>query len=467
MPAEQALSLDWVPAIHPDDRERVTTAWTKAVKNAEEFHQEYRWVHADGEVVWTVGDIVPVRGSDGEVTVFIGTLIDITERKKAEEALRYAHRMEAVGQLTGGIAHDFNNLLAIMLGNAELLELAAGEAGDTQWYIEEIKGAVNRGSSLTQRLLAFSRQQMLSPVSVDVSGLIEGVHDMLQRSLGETIDLKVEHAPDLWPVMIDPHQFENALVNLAVNARDAMPRGGTLVIETANATLDETYAESHEEVTPGEYVKVAVSDAGIGMPRDVLERAFEPFFTTKKIGEGSGLGLSMVYGFAKQSTGHITIYSEVGHGTTVKLYLPRSREAAAETGAEDKTPEFAPGSERILVVEDDPDVRAVPVAILRKHGYEVAEAADGRQAIGHLKAGRPFDLLFTDVVLPGGMNGVEIAKEAQRLQPDIKVIYTTGYAENSAVHNGILTPGTTLITKPYSRAELLGMVRAALGGGGD
>ena len=375
--------------------------------------------------------------------------------------------MEAVGQLTGGVAHDFNNLLAVMLGNAELLELRLGEAGDTQQHIEGIKGAIFRGSSLTQRLLAFSRQQLLSPVSADVSSLMDGLDDMLRRTLGEAIDLRIEAAPDLWPAMIDPHQFENALINLAVNARDASPEGGTLVIEATNVTLDKAYAESHEEVTQGDYVKVAVSDFGTGMPAPVLERAFEPFFTTKPVGQGSGLGLSMVYGFVKQSRGHITIYSEVDHGTTVKLYLPRSREAAVACDAEDKTPEFAPGSERILVVEDDPDVRAIPVAILRNQGYEVAEAADAGQAIDHLKAGPPFDLLFTDIVLPGGMNGVEIAAQAKRLQPEIKVIFTTGYAEHALAHNGILDPGMTLVTKPYRRAELLEAVRAALGDGDD
>jgi CheY-like chemotaxis protein len=375
--------------------------------------------------------------------------------------------MEAVVQLTGGVAHDFNNLLAIMLGNAELLELGAGAAEESHRHIEEIKAAIFRGSSLTQRLLAFSRKQRLSPVPADVSGLMDGLQDMLRRSLGEAIDLRIEAAPDLWPVMIDPHQFENALVNLAVNARDAMPDGGTLVIEAANVTLDETYAQSHEEVTPGAYVKVAVSDAGTGMPARVLERVFEPFFTTKNVGRGSGLGLSMVHGFVKQSRGHITICSEVGRGTTVKLYLPRSRETAAERHAADKTPEIAPRSACILVVEGDPDVRAVPVAMLRNQGYEVAEAADGRQAIGRLKAGPPFDLLFTDVVLPGGMNGVEIAAQAKRLQPDIKVIYTTGYAEHVLARNADLDPGAALVTKPYRRTDLLEKVSAALGAGDD
>jgi CheY-like chemotaxis protein len=315
---------------------------------------------------------------------------------------------------------------------------------------------------LTGRLLAFSRKTTLSPVTTGVSELIGGVHDMLQRTLGETVELKVEGPPDLWPATIDPHQFELALVNLAINAKDAMPRGGTMTIETANVTLDKTFAEQHEEVIPGDYVEVAVSDTGTGMPHEVLEKVFEPFFTTKEVGEGSGLGLSMVYGFAKQSKGQITVNSEVDHGTTIKLYMPRSQEEAGESDTKDDTQEYARGSERILVVEDDPNVRKGPVKILRDQGYEVVEAGNGEEAINHLKTGQSFDLLFTDVVLPGGMTGVEIAEEAKRRQPGIKVLYATGYAENAVVHNGHLDPGVILVNKPYRRAELLGKVRAVL-----
>ena len=315
---------------------------------------------------------------------------------------------------------------------------------------------------MTQRLLAFSRQTTLSPVAARVSDLIGSLRDLLQRTLGETVDLRVEVAPHLWIATIDSHQFENALVNLAVNARDAMPQGGTLTIETANVTLGETHAEQYEEVTPGDYVQVAVSDTGTGMPPEVLEKVFEPFFTTKDVGEGSGLGLSMVYGFVKQSKGHITIYSEVGHGTTVKLYMPRSVEDLLQEGTKDDTQEYALGSERILVVEDDEHLRVVPVRTLRNQGYEVVEAGDGKEAIKHLKDGRAFDLLFTDVVLPGGMNGVEIAEEAKRIHPNIKVLFTTGYAENAVVHNGMLDPGVTLVNKPYRRVALLEKVRAIL-----
>ena len=417
--------------------------------------------------VWTRISGVPVFAGDGAFLGYRGTGSDITEVKQTEEQLRQAQRMEAVGQLTGGIAHDFNNLLAIMLGNTELLQEFVGENEEAKEFFEAVIESVDRGSSLTQRLLAFSRQTRLLPVAADVSELIGNLGDMLQRTLGETVDLRVEATPDLWSATIDAHQFENALVNLAVNARDAMPQGGMLTIETANVTLDETYAEQHEEVTPGDYVEVSVSDSGSGMTPEVLEKVFEPFFTTKDVGKGSGLGLSMVYGFAKQSKGHITIHSEVGHGTTVKLYMPRSEEEAAKQGAKDDARVFALGSERILVVEDDERLRMVPVRLLLNRGYVVVEARDGKEAMEHLKDGQPFDLLFTDVVLPGGMNGVEIAEQAKRIQPNIKVIYTTGYAKYAVVHNENLDPDDTLVIKPYRRAELLGIVRAMLDGKND
>jgi CheY-like chemotaxis protein len=304
-------------------------------------------------------------------------------------------------------------------------------------------------------------------VTADVSRLIQGLEDMLRRTLGEAVELRVEAPAGLWTAMIDPHQFENALVNLAVNARDGMADGGTLVIETANVTLDETYAAQQDEVTPGDYVLVAVSDTGAGMAPEILGKVFEPFFTTKDIGKGSGLGLSMVFGFVKQSRGHVTIYSEVGHGTTVKLYMPRSESDVAPEGSKvvGRTP--ARGTERILVVEDDESLREVPVQILRRQGYQVVEAGDGKAAIEHIRGGQPFDLLFTDIVLPGGMTGVEIADAAQRLRPGIKVLYTTGYTQNAVVHNGQFDPGVTLVHKPYRQDELLNKVRALLDSGDD
>ena len=462
---EELIGTSVFDLVHPDDLSKVVNIFRYGIENpGMPQSATFRFRHRDGS--WRSLDAVGTNQLDNpHLAGIVVNSRDVTERREMDERLRQSQKMEAVGQLTGGVAHDFNNLMAIMIGNTELLEERLGEDGETKECLEAIKEAIDRGSSLTDRLLAFSRQQVLSPVATDVSDLIGGLHDMLLRTLGETVVLKVESTPGLWLATIDPHQFENALVNLAINARDAMPRGGTLVIETANVTLDETYAEQYDEVTPGDCVMVAVSDTGTGMPPEVLENVFEPFFTSKEVGEGSGLGLSMVYGFVKQSNGHITIYSEVDHGTTIKIYMPRSQEAAAKTVAKDVALEFAQGSERILVVEDDPGVRKGAVAILRSHGYEVVEAGDGNEAIDHLKTGQSFDLLFTDVVLPGGMNGVEIAEQAKRLQPSIKVLYTSGYAENAVVHNGQLDPGVTVVTKPYRRAELLGKVRTLLDSG--
>ena len=392
--------------------------------------------------------------------------IDITELKSMEHRLANAQKMEAVGQLTGGIAHDFNNLLAVMIGNAEMLKLNTAGDDKNRQSIEAIIRSAERGAALTSRLLAFSRQQPLSPSAVDVAELIVGLEDMFRRTLGETIELRVAAVPGLWPALTDPHQFENALLNLAINARDAMPTGGELVIESANVTLGAAFAGQQEELTPGDYIKVAVSDTGSGMAPETLEKIFEPFFTTKDVGQGSGLGLSMVYGFAKQSQGHVTIDSEVGAGTTVNLYLPRSLESMAEKGGGDATATHKAGLERILVVEDDASVRLVPVSILRSQGYEVAEAANGREAIGLLQDDPPFDLLFTDVILPGGMNGVEIAEQARRLQPGISVLFTTGYAESTVAVRGKLDAAATLVHKPYRQAELLEKVRALLDDGG-
>ncbi len=456
-------TLDWTKWTPPEflhlDMKAMEEAAEKGFWTA--FEKEY--FHKEGRRIPIIIGGSKYKENPDEYIVFI---IDISDRKQLETQLRHAQRMEAVGQLTGGVAHDFNNLLAVMLGNAELLEDMAGEDKEAKKFIETIKEAVLRGSSLTSRLLAFSRQSTLVPIAADVRELIGGLHDMLQRALGATVELSVGKTADLWPAMIDMHQFENALVNLALNARDAMPQGGMLTIETANVTLDKIFAEQHEEVTPGDYVEVAVSDTGTGIPPDVLEKVFEPFFTTKEVGKGSGLGLSMVFGFVKQSKGHLTISSEIGHGTSVKLYLPRSQDQATETDAKEDVLEHTQGSERILVVEDEAGVRKISVAILVGQGYEVVEAGNGEEAIGHLKAGQPFDLLFTDVVLPGGMNGAEIAKEARRMQPDIMVLYTTGYAENTVIHHGKLDRDVNLVNKPYRRTELLEKVQEILGNKG-
>jgi len=424
--------------------------------------------HKDGHVVVTSTNASYYRDAQGNILGVEGISRDTTDQRKAEtalkeheEALRRAQRMETVGQLTGGIAHDFNNLLGIMVGNTEMLKDKIAGDKDGQEYLDDLKWAVDRAASLTSRLLAFSRKQTLSPVAVNFNDLIDSLDDLLRRTLGETIILKIHPTPGLWLVTIDPHQFENTLVNLALNARDAMPKGGTLTIEAANVTLDETYAQQYDDVVSGDYVKIAVSDTGTGMPPEVQKKVFEPFFTTKDVGKGSGLGLSMVYGLILQSKGHITIYSEEDLGTTVSLYIPRSGEASAKETTSNGSQEIEMGSERILIVEDDARVRKIPARILKDQGYDVEEAENGREALEHLRGDRPIDLLFTDMVLPGGMNGAQIAEEAVRLQPNIKVIYATGYAEHSDILNG-LAAFTVLVNKPYSREDLLVKVRAVL-----
>jgi signal transduction histidine kinase/DNA-binding response OmpR family regulator len=397
---------------------------------------------------------------------------EVARRAEAEEALRQSQKMEAVGQLTGGIAHDFNNLLTVVTGNIGMAQRALDGANVTDARTRRaltgaMKGA-ERAATLTQRLLAFSRRQPLAPKVVDVDKLVLGVSDLLQRSLGELVKLEIVIAPGLWRIEADPNQLESALVNLAVNARDAMPKGGELVIETANARLDENYSATHAEVPPGQYVMIAVTDTGSGMPKAVLDRAFEPFYTTKEIGKGTGLGLSMIYGFIKQSGGHIKIYSEEGQGTTVKMYLPRLlRETAEDDDSGSLTSGFeaSPRQETILVVEDDDDVRAYTVDCLREFGYRVLEAHDGPSALRLLdRQESPVDLLFTDVVMPE-MTGRELADEARKAQPRLRVLYTSGYTRNAIVHSGRLDPGVDMIAKPFTFEALGQKVRDALDAG--
>jgi PAS domain S-box-containing protein len=429
---------------------------------------EYRYRGLDGAICHALINGKAMFDDDGTYRGHRGTASNITRQRLMEEQLRRSQRMEAVGQLTGGVAHDFNNLMAIMIGNAELLQERVAADHEAAHHAAAIIRAVDRGSALTNRLLAFSRQQALSPESTNIEQQIDGLHDMLRRTLGETVDLRVIPAENLWPATIDAHQFENSLINLAINARDAMPAGGRLTIETANVTLDKDYTDQQEEVAPGDYVRIAVSDTGNGMSPEVQAKVFEPFFTTKEVGKGSGLGLSMVYGFAKQSGGHVSLDSEVGVGTTVYLFLPRADAAAADSvEPEDSVGDHrAAGRERVLIVEDDASVREIPASILRAAGYEVFEAEDSDQAFDVLDMDETrVDLLFTDVVLPGGLNGREIAERARRLHPGIKVLYTSGYTENVITHQSHLDSGIELLIKPYRRGELLTKVRAALDGG--
>jgi PAS domain S-box-containing protein len=381
-----------------------------------------------------------------------------------EQALRQSQKMEAVGQLTGGVAHDFNNLLQIIMGNLETLRRNLPEdAVRLRRAAEQAVNGAARAASLTQRLLAFSRRQPLDPKPIDVNVLVSGMSDLLHRTLGETINVETVRSAGLWRIEADPNELEAAILNLAVNARDAMPDGGRLTIETANMYIDEAYVSAVAEVHPGQYVAISISDTGSGMDEKTMSQAFEPFFTTKPVGKGTGLGLSQVYGFVKQSGGHVKIYSEVGQGTTVKIYLPRLSSGADETISRSDVdlPEAA-GGETILVLEDDDDVRMHSAETLRELGYRVVEAHDGPSALRLLERQSRVDLLFTDVVLPGGMTGAQVAAQASAMRAGLRVLFTTGYARNAIIHHGRLDKGVQLITKPFSFADLAAKVRDVL-----
>lgn len=392
---------------------------------------------------------------------------ELAGRLKTEEALRQAQKMEAVGQLTGGIAHDFNNMLAVVVSSLDLLgrKFLAHDPRAMR-YVDAARNGAKRAAQLTQRLLAFSRQQPLKPETLDVNKLVAGMSDLLRHSLGAGLQLETVLAGGLWPAHADPNQLENAILNLAVNGRDAMEsldRGGRLTIETANCHLDERYAADHVGLQPGQYVMIAVTDTGSGMSADVIAKAFDPFFTTKEVGRGTGLGLSQVYGFVKQSGGHVRIYSEPGEGTTVKLYMPRRTGAAADANDVDAGAAAlrGDGRELILVVEDEEAVRMMSVDTLEELGYRVLETDGAEGALKLLDAHPDIALLFTDVVMPG-LNGRKLADEARRRRPGLKVLFTTGYTRNAVVHNGVLDAGVNLIGKPFTLEELAARVREVL-----
>lgn len=384
--------------------------------------------------------------------------------RKSEEGLRQAQKMEAVGQLTGGVAHDFNNLLQIIIGNLETVQRNLPDGSSRlQRAVKHAMSGAKRAAALTQRLLAFARRQPLDPKPVDVNTLVGGMSDLLHRTLGEMVSVETVTGAGLWRVEVDANELEAAILNLAVNARDAMPDGGRLTIETSNSHIDDGYAATHAEIQPGQYVAVAVSDTGTGMDARTIEQAFEPFFTTKPVGKGTGLGLSQVYGFVKQSGGHVKIYSELGHGTTVKIYLPRLMQVG-QHGSDIGEEPIAQGerSETVLVVEDDDEVRAYTGDALRELGYRVLEAHDGPSAMRIIERESSLDLLFTDVVLPAGMTGAQVAAKARGLRPELKVLFTTGYARNAIVHQGRLDSGVQLITKPFNFTDLANKVRDVL-----
>lgn len=391
---------------------------------------------------------------------------EIAMKEVAEAQLRQAQKMQALGQLTSGIAHDFNNMLSIVMGNLGLMRrrmTAAGGADGVGLIDNAIDGAT-RAATLTHQLLAFSRQQPLAPAVTDVNGLVSHLGELFRRTLGRNIKLECVLAGGLWRSKVDPGQLENAILNLVVNGRDAMADGGKLTIETQNAFLDDAYAASHAEVTPGQYVLIAVTDTGTGMPADIVNQAFEPFFTTKGAGQGTGLGLSQVYGFVKQSGGHVKIYSEVGQGTTVKVYFPRHTTEAAAVSAGTRTDNTAPKgtfTEVILVVDDDDAVRDIHTMMLGDLGYTVRSAASGAEALALLETQGAVDLLFTDVVMPE-MDGRRLAERAVKLIPNLKVLYTTGYTPNAVVHNGVIDHGVDLLPKPFSFPQLARKIRTIL-----
>jgi PAS domain S-box-containing protein len=473
----------FIGGLHSDDRERANEAVQQALdpEGSGRYDIEYRTIGIeDGRLRWIAASGRAFFDPSGE-TRFVGTVIDITNRKateerlhqlnerleeqveaeinkraEAEEALRQSQKMEAVGQLTGGIAHDFNNLLAGISGSLEVIErrLSQGRSDGIERFITGAQTSAQRAAALTQRLLAFSRRQTLDPKPTDVNRLVFGMEDLITRTVGPSINVEVVGAAGLWPTRIDTAQLESALLNLAINARDAMPEGGQLTIETANKWLDNR-AGRERDLPPGQYISVCVTDTGTGIPKDIADRIFDPFFTTKPIGQGTGLGLSMIHGFVRQSGGQVRVYSEPGHGTTMCLYLPRySGEIAddAET-AEARIPETGAG-EAVLVIDDEPTVRMLIVEVLEEAGFVAIEAEDGPAGLKILQSDLRVDLLITDVGLPGGMNGRQVADAARVIRPDLKVLFVTGFAENAAVGNGDLETGMEVITKPFVMTEL-------------
>ncbi|MBC7252241.1 MAG: PAS domain S-box protein, partial [Anaerolineae bacterium] len=459
-----AFSADEARAlIYPEDRAATVQRHRRRLAGEPaEPRYEMRIIRKDGTVRWIETFVRPVQFR-GEPAVQ-SAIIDITERKHLEEQLRQAQKMEALGRLAGGVAHDFNNLLTAIIGYTDLLLREFPPYDPKREDLQEIRQAAERAAALTRQLLAFSRKQVLELRVLDLNTTVSNLEKMLRRLIGEDIELVTHLAPDLDRVKADPGQIEQVIMNLAVNARDAMPQGGQLTIETKNVFLDEEYVRQHVEMQPGPYVMLAVSDTGIGMDKETMSHLFEPFFTTKEMGEGTGLGLATVYGIVKQSGGHITVYSEPGLGTTFKVYLPRTEEGAATAELQLQVPaELLQGQETILVVEDEEVVRELAVRILRKRGYTVLQAQDGAEALRVCREHQgPIHLLITDVVMPGGMSGRQVAEQLQPLQPEMKVIYMSGYTENAIVHHGVLELGAVLLQKPFTPSSLAHKVRQML-----
>jgi len=426
------------------------------------FEAEGWRMRKDGSRFWASVIIDPVRDDDGHLIGFAKVTRDLTEKRVIEEQLRQSQKMEAVGQLTGGLAHDFNNLLAAIGGSLEMMQvrMAQGRTAEFERYFLAAQSAVKRASALTHRLLAFSRRQTLDPKPTNANRLIAGLEELVRRTVGPGIAVEVVGAAGLWPTLVDPNQLENAILNLCINARDAMPNGGQLTIETANKWIDERAARTHD-LPAGQYVSICVTDTGTGMTPEVAAKAFDPFFTTKPLGEGTGLGLSMIYGFARQSGGQVRIYSEVGEGTTMCIYLPRHADDAPveEEEIATRAPEPSGDGEVVLVIDDEPTIRMLISEVLSEAGYTVIEAHDGPAGMRVLESNVRIDLLITDVGLPGGMNGRQVADAARVGRPGLKVLFITGYAENAVVGNGRLDKGMHVLTKPFQMEFLATKIR--------
>ncbi|GJE05115.1 Sensor histidine kinase RcsC [Methylobacterium jeotgali] len=483
-----------VATVHPDDREGLAAAIAEVIARGGAYAHQYRVRRADGRYYWIEANGRVDHGPDGTPLSFPGVVLDVEERRaveqerdranaqlraltdtleqrvgertaelmNAEEQLRQSQKMEAVGQLTGGLAHDFNNLLAGISGSLELIQtrLSQGRINDIERYMTAAQGAARRAAALTHRLLAFSRRQTLAPKPTNVNALVEGMLDLIQRTVGPSVQVQTVGLAGLWPALVDPSQLENALLNLCINARDAMPEGGRIVIETSNRWIDAQVAR-RQDMPEGEYLSLSVSDTGTGMPPEVIAKAFDPFFTTKPLGQGTGLGLSMIYGFAKQSGGQVRIHSTVGEGTTVSVYLPRHQGEAARDEALPRGGllPVAGAGETVLVVDDEPSVRMLVTDVLGELGYTAVEAADAAGGLRVLQSGARIDLLVTDVGLPGGLNGRQMADAARATRPDLKVLFITGYAENALLTNGQLEPGMAVLTKPFAVDALATRIR--------
>jgi PAS domain S-box-containing protein len=483
---DDLLGRGWARMVHPDDLPAAAEAWSAAVTHRHPYHVEFRLQRHDGLYRWHIARALPLSDAQGQVRQWVGTNTDIDDQKaaqallgdlnnelarrvdersaeleRAQEALRQSQKLESIGLLAGGIAHDFNNLLQVLGGNLQLATRALGPANDATPMLDRALGAVQRGARLAAHLLAFSRRQPLQPRVINIGRLVRDMDELLRRSLGEAVQTETVVAGELWNTLVDPAQVESALLNLAINARDAMSGHGRLTIEAANVTLDDAYEQANSDTRAGDYVMLAVTDTGAGMTAEVARRAFEPFFTTKPAGQSSGLGLSMVYGFIKQSSGHVKVYSEPGMGTTVRLYLPRcTLDEDQPEPAEPLLPER--GHECVLVAEDDDGVRDITVALLKDLGYQVLVARDGPTAMGIVDSGVHIDLLFTDVVMPGAITSTELARRAQRRLPGIAVLFTSGYTENAIVHGGRLDADVQLLSKPYNRDALARKLRQTL-----